>query len=161
MRILRRYCKAGLTIEWDICGCTSRALSSIRNQGVGVLTNGKLLIQSGIQEDNLNQVGAEADKKDNDGSQLGSRQCYKLGQEGRREASAVSGSVRLPTVSQRLAQRIWDLDFIEMEEFLPSNRTVQALEISRLAREGGQLTKYRRVAKWLISCPGCGVSRYM
>ena len=42
----------------------------------------------------------------------------------------------LPTVSEKLAQRIWDLDFIEMEEFLPSNKMVQALEVSGLAREG-------------------------
>ena len=39
-------------------------------------------------------------------------------------------------MSEKLAQRIWDLDFIEMEEFLPSNKTVQALEVSGLAREG-------------------------
>jgi len=45
---------------------------------------------------------------------------------------AVSG---LPTVPQKLAQRIWDIDFVEMEEFFPSNRTVQAPEISGLARD--------------------------
>lgn len=42
----------------------------------------------------------------------------------------------LPTVSQKLAQRIWALDFIEMEEFLPANKTVQALEIAGPARDG-------------------------
>jgi len=41
----------------------------------------------------------------------------------------------LPTVSQKLAQQIWDMNFVEMEEFLPSNRTVQALEISGLVRD--------------------------
>ena len=34
----------------------------------------------------------------------------------------------LPTVSRRLAQRIWALEFIEMEEFLPTNKMVQSLE---------------------------------
>ena len=36
----------------------------------------------------------------------------------------------LPTIPHRLAQRIWDLEFVEMEDFLPSNRTIQALESS-------------------------------
>ena len=34
----------------------------------------------------------------------------------------------LPTIPHRLAQRIWDLEFVEMEEFFPSNKTIQALE---------------------------------
>ena len=34
----------------------------------------------------------------------------------------------LPTVSKKLAQRIWALEFIEMEEFLPANKVVQFLE---------------------------------
>ena len=34
----------------------------------------------------------------------------------------------LPTVSKKLAQRIWALKFIEMEEFLPTNKMVQSLE---------------------------------
>ena len=37
-------------------------------------------------------------------------------------------SPELPTIPHRLAQRIWDSEFEEMEEFLPSNRTIQALE---------------------------------
>ena len=32
----------------------------------------------------------------------------------------------LPT--SKLAQKIWDLEFVEMEEFLPTNRTLQALD---------------------------------
>ena len=34
----------------------------------------------------------------------------------------------LPTVSRKLAQRVWALEFIEMEEFLPTNKVVQSLE---------------------------------
>ena len=58
----------------------------------------------------------------------------------------------LPTVPQKLAQRIWDMDFVEMEEFLPSNRTVQASEISGLARDGTifQVPQARRVADHLM-----------
>ena len=54
----------------------------------------------------------------------------------------------LPTVPMELAQRIWDLDFIEMEEFLPSNRTVQALEVSGMTKDGTVLhvPQARRVA---------------
>ena len=34
----------------------------------------------------------------------------------------------LPTVSNKLAQKIWELEFVDMEEFLPSNKTINALE---------------------------------
>ena len=34
----------------------------------------------------------------------------------------------LPTITSKLAPKIWDLEFVEMEEFLPTNRTVQALD---------------------------------
>ena len=34
----------------------------------------------------------------------------------------------LPTVSKKLAQRIWALEIIEMNEFLPTNKVVQSLE---------------------------------
>ena len=34
----------------------------------------------------------------------------------------------LPTMPSKLAQSIWDLDFVEMDDFLPSNKAVQALE---------------------------------
>ena len=34
----------------------------------------------------------------------------------------------LPTVSRKLAQRIWALELIEMEEFFPTNKVVQSLE---------------------------------
>ena len=39
-------------------------------------------------------------------------------------------ALSLPTIPLKLAQLIWDLDFIKMEEFLPFNKTVQALEVS-------------------------------
>ena len=42
----------------------------------------------------------------------------------------------LPTVSNKLAQKIWDLEFVEMEEFLPSNRTIQAMENLVSLQEG-------------------------
>ena len=32
----------------------------------------------------------------------------------------------LPTIPQHMAQRIWNLDFIKMEEFLPSSKTMHA-----------------------------------
>ena len=44
----------------------------------------------------------------------------------------------LPTISRKLAQRIWELDFIEMEEFLPTNKTIQALELARVTEMGMQ-----------------------
>lgn len=34
----------------------------------------------------------------------------------------------LPTITSKVAQKIWELEFVEMEEFLPSNKTVQALK---------------------------------
>ena len=34
----------------------------------------------------------------------------------------------LLTITSKLAQQIWDLEFVEMEEFCPSNKTMQALE---------------------------------
>lgn len=34
----------------------------------------------------------------------------------------------LPTISYRVAQKVWDLEFVEMEDFLPPNKTIQALE---------------------------------
>ena len=32
----------------------------------------------------------------------------------------------LPTIPQHMAQHIWNLDFVEMEEFLPSSKTMHA-----------------------------------
>ena len=37
-------------------------------------------------------------------------------------------AVGLPTIPRKLANRIWELDFIEMDELLPSNKAIQALE---------------------------------
>ena len=34
----------------------------------------------------------------------------------------------LPTITSKLAQQIWDLEFVEMEKFLPSNKAMEALE---------------------------------
>lgn len=34
----------------------------------------------------------------------------------------------LPTITSKLAEQIWDREFVEMEEFLTSNKTMQALE---------------------------------
>ena len=47
----------------------------------------------------------------------------------------------LPTISQHMAQRIWNQEFVEMEEFLPSNKTMQVLESSEGLRSlsGGRL----------------------
>ena len=42
----------------------------------------------------------------------------------------------LPTLSNKLAQKIWDLEFVEMEEFLPSNRMIQAIENPVSLQEG-------------------------
>ena len=42
----------------------------------------------------------------------------------------------LPTIPNKLAQKIWDLEFMEMEEFLPSNRTIQAMENPVSMQEG-------------------------
>ena len=43
----------------------------------------------------------------------------------------------LPTVLSNLAQHIWDLDFIEVEELLPFNKTIQALEEGAISRPEG------------------------
>ena len=37
-------------------------------------------------------------------------------------------AVGLPTIPRKLATRIWELDLIEIDELLPSNRAIQALE---------------------------------
>ena len=42
----------------------------------------------------------------------------------------------LPTISQKLAQRIWGLEFIEMEEFFLSNKTVSMLENPAMFQQG-------------------------
>ena len=34
----------------------------------------------------------------------------------------------LPTITSKLVQKIWDLEFVEMEKFLHTNRTIQALD---------------------------------
>ena len=39
-----------------------------------------------------------------------------------------SPGLRFPLSLIVLAQRIWNTEFVEMEEFLPSNRTIQTLE---------------------------------
>ena len=42
----------------------------------------------------------------------------------------------LPTISNKLAQKIWDLEFVEMEEFLPNNKAIQAMENPVSIQEG-------------------------
>ena len=42
----------------------------------------------------------------------------------------------LPTISNKLAQKIWDLEFVEMEEFLPNNKAIQAMENLVSIQEG-------------------------
>ena len=49
----------------------------------------------------------------------------------------------LPTISRKLAKRIWELDFIEMEEFLPTNKAIQALELARITETGLQSTMHQ------------------
>ena len=41
------------------------------------------------------------------------------------------------TVPSKLVQCIWDLDFIELEELLPSNKIIQALEEGVISRPDG------------------------
>ena len=55
----------------------------------------------------------------------------------------------LPTISNKLAQKIWDLEFIEMDEFLPSNKTVQAMENPASLQEGimGALQQLQQPSK--------------
>ena len=55
----------------------------------------------------------------------------------------------LPTITSKLAQRIWDLEFIEMDDFLPTNKAVQALEqqsTSQLVQDGvlGALQQFQQ-----------------
>jgi len=40
-------------------------------------------------------------------------------------------------MSQKLANQIWELNFIEMDELLPSNRVFQALEGTSAHASGG------------------------
>ena len=42
----------------------------------------------------------------------------------------------LPTVPNKLAQKIWELEFVDMEEFLPSNKMINALESSVSIQDG-------------------------
>lgn len=68
---------------------------------------------------------------------------------GQQDASPESSSKQylvapgLPTIPRKLAQRIWELDFIEMEEFLPTNKTIQALELAGTVEGGAWSTVHQ------------------
>ena len=101
--------------------------------GIGVLPSSQQLEKVGIQVENP-MIGTENQPPVEDQPVVDNSVPPAKTSEGRPQLFlAASG---LPTVPQKLAQRIWELDLVEMEEFLSSNRTVQALEISGLAREG-------------------------
>lgn len=60
-----------------------------------------------------------------------------------------SAAQGLPTIPPNLAQRIWDLEFVEMADFLPSNKAVQALEqqsTSQVVQDGvlGALQQFQQ-----------------
>ena len=62
----------------------------------------------------------------------------------------------LPTVSRKLAQRIWNLEFIEMEEFLSTNKVVQSLESTEnLSGHSGMQSQSRHgdVGQVLLTVP--------
>ena len=106
--------------------------------GIGVLPSGSELEKAGIQVEVPGRATTGIDDQVHmeeglQGAGSGSTQPDKKAEGKSQLFLAASG---LPTVPQRLAQCIWDLDFIEMEEFLPSNKTVQALEIAGGARDG-------------------------
>ena len=68
-------------------------------------------------------------------------EAVKMGQQGAHPESLSKQYLvapGLPTISRKLAQCIWELDFIEMEEFLPTNKTIQALELARITETGMQ-----------------------
>lgn len=50
------------------------------------------------------------------------------------------GAPSLPTITFKLAPKIWALEFVEIEEFLSTNRTVQALDqVTPESLQGGVL----------------------
>ena len=119
--------------------------------GSGALPNSQLLSRAGIQADNTERVEEETNRQVSLESQLeairGTGSDKKTGEKSQLFLAAAG----LPTVTQKLAQRIWDF---EMEEFLPSNRVVQALEVSGLAREGTvyqlpQSCKVTEIMSWI------------
>ena len=114
--------------------------------GIGVLPSSQQLEKAGIQVENPMIETENQPFVEDQPVVINSGVPSAKTSEGRPQLFlAASG---LPTVPLKLAQRIWELDFVEMEEFLPSNRTVQALEISGLAREGTvfQVPQAHRVA---------------
>ena len=64
-------------------------------------------------------------RDDNKGSAVNKEQHNPPPDASSKQYLVVSG---LPTIPQKLAQRIWEFDFIE--EFLPTNKTIQALELA-------------------------------
>ena len=100
--------------------------------GSGALPNSQMLDKAGISVDNSERMAAETGKQGKDETSLGAGSVTSADKKAGEKPQLFLAASGLPTVPQRLAQRIWDLDFIEMEEFLPSNKTVQALEVSRL-----------------------------
>ena len=86
--------------------------------GIGVLPNSQQLEKTGIQVENPiigmeNQLFVE-DQPVVDNSGVPPAKAS----EGRPQLFlAASG---LPTIPQKMAQRIWELDFVETEEFFPS-----------------------------------------
>ena len=132
--------------------CTWLALSCLGHQplGSGALPNSQLLSRAGIQTDNTERVEEETNRQVSLESQLEATRGTGSDKRTGEKSQLFLAAAGLPcTVTQKLAQRIWDLDFIEMEEFLPSNRVVQALEVSGLAREGTvyQLPQSRKVTE--------------
>ena len=108
-----------------------------------------MLSRAGIQTDNTERVEEEINRQVSLESQLEATRGTGSDKKTGEKSQLFLAAAGLPTVTQKLAQRIWDLDFIEMEEFLPSNRVVQALEVSGLAREGTvyQLPQSRKVTE--------------
>ena len=90
--------------------------------GFGIVPSCQQLKNAGIQAENASEahrnIGDQPPKVD-------SMEVQDKLPEGKSQLFLAAPG--LPTVPMKLAQRIWDLDFIEMEEFLPSNWTVQAL----------------------------------
>ena len=66
-------------------------------------------------------------KESNKSSMISNGQHNPSTQFSSKQYLAASG---LPTIPNKLAQRIWELEFIEMEEFLPTNKAIQALELA-------------------------------
>ena len=90
----------------------------------GVLPSSQQLKNAGIQVKNVSEIQLNTEVQL---PKIDSRAVQDKPPE--RKSWLFLATPGLPTVPMKLAQQTCNLDFVEMEEFLPSNRTIQALKV--------------------------------